>query len=76
MKPSKHLAEQTVSPIIDPPVRLSLTLVLEGDVARMWRQHAAFYQGLEPSNAQLVVSLLKRGLQDWEASKGKAPGRS
>lgn len=71
MKPKKHLAEQVVSPVVDPPVRLSLTLVLEGDLARQWRQHQAFYSSLAPSNAQLVTALLRRGLLDWEASKGK-----
>lgn len=72
MKPRKHQAEQIVSPIVDPPVKLSLTLLLEGETARRWRQHQAFYQGINPSNAQLVTALLKRGLAEWEASKGKA----
>lgn len=71
MKTPKHQAEQFVASEIDPPVRLSLTLTLEGDTARLWRQHAAFYQGLSPSNAQLVIALMKRGLLDWEASKSK-----
>lgn len=74
MKAQKHQAEQFVAPEIDPPIRLALTLTLEGDTARLWRQHAAFYQGLAPSNAQLVVALMKRGLLDWESSKGAKKG--
>jgi len=69
MKPKRHEAVQSVSPVLDPVVKLSLSLSLEGDLGRLWREYAASHQDLSPSNAQLAVALLKRGLESWSASR-------
>jgi hypothetical protein len=61
----KHMAEQFGLPI-EPAVRVSVTLALEGDVARLWRAYSAHNAGLTPSNAQLVQSLLGIGLATWD----------
>jgi len=64
----KHLAVQTVSPIIDPPLRLGLTLTLKGDLARDWRRYVAAHSSFDPSNAQLAENLLRLGLAAWKKS--------
>lgn len=76
-KPKKHLAEQLVSPILaprtaepapdyTPPVRLGLTLMLEGEIARLWNDYRTQDFGdLLPSNAQLVHSLIAGALRRW-----------
>lgn len=65
MKPKKHLAEQLVSPVLDPNERLSLTLMLKGDLARDWRRYKRAHTALNPSNGQLAESLLRLGLDAW-----------
>jgi len=72
MKSKKHVAEQFVSPVLDPGVKLSLTLNLTGDTARLWRSYLAAHADLAPSHAQLAVALIGRALRDWD---GSAPGR-
>lgn len=69
MKPkikAKHHAEQMVSPVIDPPVKLGVTLSLKGDLAKGWRRYVVAHQALNPSNGQLVESLIRLGLAKWE----------
>lgn len=65
----KHVAEQLVSPVIDPPLRLSLTVALKGDVGRRYRVYQAAHQALNPSNSQLVESLIRLGLERWEEQR-------
>jgi len=67
MKTPKHIAEQLVSPIIDPPVQLSVTIQLKGATATLWRTYSAHHSALDPSNAQLATTLIKIGLQTWSA---------
>lgn len=62
----KHLAEQTVSPVLDPDERLGVTLLLKGDLARDWRRYRNAHRALNPSNAQLAESLLRLGLEAWK----------
>ena len=68
-KNPRHHAEQLVSPVIDPPVKLGLTLCLKGDLARQWRVYATAHQALNPSNGQLAESLIRLGLAKWEESR-------
>jgi len=64
--PRRHQAEQLVSAIVDPPVKLSLTLLLKGDVGRTWRRYADAHRTLNPSNGQLAESLIRLGLERWQ----------
>lgn len=72
----KHTAKQTVSPVLDPPLKLSLTLKLSGDTARRWRQYMASLeaQHLEPSDAQVATALLAKALESWD-DQAKVRGR-
>lgn len=71
MKSKRHEAEQLVSLVIDPPVKLSLTLTLKGDTARLWRVYEAAHAALQPSHGQLAVSLIAQGLEAWKRSLEK-----
>ena len=64
----KHIAKQFPLPI-DPPVKLSLTITLTGDEARLWNNYLAYHSALHPSNGQLAVAMISLGLQEWEANR-------
>lgn len=66
----KHNAEQLVSPIVDPPVRIKATVTLTGDVARLWRAYGSTHAEFRPSDAQLATAILTRGLTHWAKEKG------
>jgi len=71
-KPKKHIAEQTVMAIVDPPIKLSLTLVLRGDLARMWRRYQEAHLDFAPSNGQLAEALIAKALHFDELSRSKS----
>lgn len=65
----KHIAEQTVSRVIDPPITVKPTLTLDGDFARLWRAYKAA-QETTPSDSQTTLGLVRRGLRNWAKERG------
>lgn len=60
----KHIAKQLESPVVNPPLRLSLTLTLDAEDASRWRRYAAAVQDkYRLSNAQMCEVLLSEALK-------------
>lgn len=70
MKKKRHVAEQTVHPIVDPPIQIKATVRLHGDIARLWRAYGISHGEFQPSDAQLATAILTRGLKSWADEKG------
>lgn len=66
-KPMKHNAPQKTLL----PVKLSLTLHLTDDeTCRLWAAYKNAHADLDPSNGQMAVALITRGLKTWKQEKG------
>lgn len=53
-------------PVVEPPLRLGVTLSLKGDLARDYRQFVAAQTDFALSGGQIVEALIRKGLRAWK----------
>lgn len=66
---------ETIKPIpIEkrPEIKISVTVVLRDEFAGLWHDYAQHHQAFDPSNGQIALALMMKGLESWRADKRAA----